>query len=248
MNQITVGEPAVELPRHIVQKPSINRIIEIYPTNGLLPAPRARIAIAQSQFKNCSYQSRSSSCRYLLQRLLCSISMDQNQHWQLKYSDSGAPRLAAYEEGNLHISMAYSANWLAAGVARGARIGVDIERIKPRKNISEKADFLDWKVPVHDLQDFYAKWTLWEASAKCAEGSALMRKNPGFEMLCHMDLNDRVGKAVPWGGLQGCYKEEVIYAVVLQCQTDASLGHRTLHPEKMEPWRDSIYFKRRLQR
>jgi phosphopantetheinyl transferase len=192
--------------------------------------------LAKTPIEQPSYQTKRASCHYLLQRLLCSISTADSHCWELKYSASGAPALATGENQCLYVSMARSGNWLAAGVAYDAGIGVDIENIKPRTNISEKADFLNWNVPVGDIKDFYAKWTLWEASAKCVEGSVLMRNNQGFDKLCHVNTHDRVGRCGQWSGLHDCLNEKVFYAVVLQCENDTDLSHRILRPEKTEPW------------
>jgi len=236
MNQVTTSESTIELPRHIAQEPSIERIIEIYTTDDPSRAPHARIILAQNQTGDHSYQTQRSSCHYLLQRLLCSVSPDQDQCWQLNYAASGAPRLAFVESDHLKISMAHSADWMVAGVANQSGIGVDIERIKPRNHISRKTEFLNWNVPVHDNQDFHAKWTLWEASAKCVEGSVLMRENPGFEELCRLDTHNRVCQTGLWSGLHGCLDEKVFYAIVLRSQNDLVMGHRVLHPEELEPW------------
>jgi phosphopantetheinyl transferase len=132
--------------------------------------------------------------------------------------------------------MTDSADWLAAGVAFEARIGVDVERFRPRGNISAMADFLGWKERVRDNRDFHAKWVLWEASVKCVEGSVLMGENPGFVQLCDADAMDQVSNSGHWSGLHGCLDEKLFYAIVLECQHDAALAHRILNAGKIEPW------------
>jgi len=241
MNQNAASESRVVLPRQIAQEPSISKVIEIHPSEQKVLAPRARIVIARNPTKQSSFHARRASCHFLLLKLLRSISATQRDCWELKHSDSGAPTLASGESQNLFISMARSGDWLAAGVSLYAGIGIDIECIKPRANISAKADFLNWKVPVVDIQDFYAKWTLWEASAKCVEGSVLMRKNPGFDKLCQIDTRNEVGRSGQWNGLHDCLNEKVFYAVVLQCEKTTDLSHQFLHPEKMQPWPVSNY-------
>ncbi len=236
MNQITAGKSRLELPGQIAQEPSINRIIEIFPGNEQISSPKARIVIAKTPVKVSSYQSRRNTCHYLLQRLLRSISAIYQPCRELEYSAAGAPVLAGGGTQDLHVSMARSDDWLAVGVSHEARIGVDIERIKPRTNISEKAEFLNWQVKLHDLQDFYAKWTLWEAGAKCVQGSVFMSKNPGFDALCPIETLEKVARSGPWNGIHGCIDKQVFYAVVLQCENNTELSHQILRPEETQPW------------
>ena len=234
MNQITASESRVELPRQITPEPSIDKIIEIFPGDDRVLAPRARIVLAKCQIDRPSYALKRASCHYLLQKLLCSISTSQRHCWRLKYSASGAPALASGED--LFISMSRSGEWLAAGVSYGAGIGVDIECIRPRKNFSATADILNWSITVKNIRDFYAKWTLWEASAKCVKGSVLMSKNPGFDRLCNVDTRDRVGRSGQWSGLHNCLDDKVFYAVVLRSENKTDLRHQFLCPEKTVPW------------
>lgn len=236
MNQIAASESRVKLPRQIDREPTINKVIEIFSTNDQIPIPKARIMIARSPNKQASFQSKRTSCHYLLQKLLHSISATRKDCLELKYSASGAPTLVSGENQYLAISMSRSGDWMAVGVSFQAKIGVDIERIKPRTNISAKANFLNWKVSVTGIEDFYTKWTLWEASAKCVSGSVFMGNNYGFDELSGVNTHNRVGKSKQWSGLHDYIDEKLCFAVVLQCQNNISLRHRFLHPEKLAPW------------
>ena len=236
MNQINTSESALEPPCKIDLEPVISRIIEIYPCHEQSLAPKARVVLAKNPVEHPSHQSKRASCQYLLNRLLCSISATGNHSWKLEYAASGAPTLCAGEQPGLSVSMAHSDIWLAVGVSFQAAIGVDIERIKPRANIAEKAEFLNWKVKVKDIRDFYAKWTLWEATAKCVGGSVLMKYNPGFDQLCRIETRDRVGQSGQWSGLHDCLDEQIFYAISLQCINNTSLMHQAFGPQKMQPW------------
>lgn len=236
MNQIAASESRVELPRRIALEPSIHKIIEIFPANEQNLAPMARIIIARNPIEKTSYQAKRTSCHYLLQKLLRSISAIHKDYWELNYSSSGAPALISGESLNLSISMARSGDWMAVGVSYRAGIGVDIECIKPRTNISAKADFLNWNIDVTDIQDFYAKWTLWEASAKCVSGSVFMCNNNGFNALSNVSTRNRVGRSQQWSGLHDCLDEKLFFAVVLQCQNNTDLGYQVLCPERLVPW------------
>jgi phosphopantetheinyl transferase len=230
-------ESAVELPRQLVHAPLIHRIIELYPSDKRLSAPKARFIFARNRGANSSHQSRRTACRYLLQQLLSVTSTVKQNEWKLYHSASGAPCLSINgKPPQLDVSMTHSADWLAAGVAFQARIGVDVERFRPRGNISAMADFLGWKGRVRDNRDFYSKWVLWEASAKCVEGSVLMRENPGFERLCNVDTRDQVTNSGHWSGLHGCLEEKLFYAIVLECPHNAALTHRILDAGNIEPW------------
>jgi hypothetical protein len=177
------------------------------------------------------------ACRYLLKQLLLfTVAMKKNE-WRLYYSASGAPCLSHNgKPSQLNVSMSHSAGWLAIGVAFEARIGVDIERLKPRGNISAIAAFLGWKERIHDNLDFHEKWTMWEASAKSVEGSVFMRNNPGFERLCDRKVQDQVSNSGQWSSLHGCLDEKLFYAIVLEGQNDTALTHRILDPGTIEPW------------
>ena len=230
-------ESAVELPRQLAHAPLIYRILELYPSDKRLSAPKARFILARNRCPNSSHQSRRTACRYLLQQLLSFTSAEKQNEWKLYHSASGAPCLLSNgKPSQLDVSMTDSADWLAAGVAFEARIGVDVERFRPRGNISAMADFLGWKERVRDNRDFHAKWVRWEASVKCAAGSVLMRENPGFERLCNVDTRDQVTNSGHWSGLHGCQEEKLFYAIVLKCPHDAALTHRTLDAGKIELW------------
>ena len=217
--------------------PSIYRVIELYPADRRTSAPKARFMLANISGVKPSHQERRTACWYLLNHLLTYTSAARVNDWKLYHADSGAPRVTNNNKpSQLNVSMAHSADWLAVGVASEAGIGVDIEYLKPRDNMLAIADFLGWKVPIRDKRDFYTKWTLWEACAKCIEGSVLMTKNPGFEKLCDVDTPDQVGISGRWCELNGMLDEKLVYTIVLHCQNSTVLTYRILDPGKIEPW------------
>ena len=160
--------------------------------------------LAKSPEVELSHQSRSTACRCLLRQLL-SVTLDTSENgWVLDYSTSGKPYVLINGKlSALNISLAHSANWLAAGVALETQIGVDVGQFKARGNFLKIANYLGWKKRVYDIQDFHTKWTLGEASAKCSEGSVLMRDNMGFENLCDINAQDRICNSENWNGLHG---------------------------------------------
>lgn len=236
MNQANAGEPALTLPRHLAVKPLIHTTIDICSGDHRIGTPRARIVIARNPAKKPSYQSKRTSNRYLLHRLLNSVVARGDRRWNLAYSGTGAPVLANCQPGNISISLARTGDWLAAGVAFDAAIGIDIEQMRARANYRDTAEFLNWKVTVADLQGFYEKWTLWEAGAKCVDGSVLMDSNQAFEQLCSIDIDNRVGSSGQWHGLQICLADEISCAVVLRCETGLDLSHQLIDKDKTATW------------
>jgi len=237
MLQSSCSELTVELPDQLANAPLICRVIELNSLNERTPAPRARFALAKFRGANSTNQSRRTACRYLLHHLLSLTSVSKENDWELHYLSSGAPRLSNKGKSSLFdVSLAHSAEWLAAGMAIEARIGVDVERLRPHKNFSAMANYLDWKVPVRDILEFHEKWTLWEASVKCVEGSVLMLDNSCFSNICNINIRNKVRTMGQWSGLSGCLEEELYYSIVLQCENDVTMTHRILEPGKIEPW------------
>ena len=236
MDQITAGDSSIKLPTQIAHQPLVCRIIDFYPADTRLLLPRARVMFAKNPHKLSSYQAKRAAGQFLLHHLLCSISSLQKQAWELRYTEAGAPELACTGGQDLCISLARSGNWLAAAVAEKANIGIDVERIRPRSNLAEKAEFLNWNVPIKNISDFYANWTLWEASAKCVQGSVLMGKNPGFEMLRGVDTYQRPGTSGQWSGLHDSIDKKVFIAIVMRSENSVDLNHKILNPDECYPW------------
>ncbi len=175
-------------------------------------------------------------CHYLLGRLLDSISLQAKNEWYVTYLANGAPQLISDQGSGLSISMARTGRWLIAGVSLVAGIGIDIESIKPRTQLNEKAGFLNWKIPITDLHDFYANWTLWEASAKCVNGSVFMANNRGFEQLCQGDTRGKLAHIGDWYGLHEELGGEVYYALVLNGRSSRELSFSNQRLKDTRPW------------
>ena len=237
MLQSSISKLAVELPRQLACAPSICRTIELTPVDEQISAPAARIAIAKIQSTNPSHRSQSSACRYLLRHLLSLTTNSKENGWKLHHSSSGAPRLSSNGMPSpFSVSMAHSAQWIAASLAYKVRIGVDVERLRPRGNFLAMADYLEWEVPIRDILDFHEKWTLWEASVKCAETSVLVINNSSFSDFCKINIRNKVKTIGRWSGLGACLENELYYSVVLQCENEVAMTHRVLEPGKIEPW------------
>ncbi len=221
----------------MVHEPAVRRIIELYAPDERISAPKARLILAQNRIADSSLESLRTSCRFLLNRLLCKTSTAPPIDWKLHYAASGAPYLSCNgAKSQLNVSMAHSAQWLAVGLSIGACIGVDVEQLKPRKNFPAMADLLGWKEEVRDLSEFLSKWTLWEAGVKCIGSSSLARANSEFEQLDYHDAKGSVRTSGHWNGLRARLGKDAYYAIVLKAQHNAVLVHRHLEPGKIEPW------------
>ena len=219
------------LPQHMERIPLIRRNIEIYAPVGSIPAPMARLIIAKFQHFDPSRQETQTGCRYLLRNMLASALPESGASWELSYASSGAPRLSCDGRPSaINISFAHSGTWLAVGLSYGDKIGVDIEQVKPRRNGRAIAEFLGWKGAVKDPNDFYAKWTLWEAGAKCIESSALMKQNPGFDQLYRVCTQSHVATSGLWAGMHDRIDGRASYAIVLKCNEKTALSQRNLAP------------------
>jgi phosphopantetheinyl transferase len=231
------SELTLQLPHRMAHAPAIRRIIELYAPDQRISAPKARLILAQNRIADASLSSLRAGCRFLLQRLLCRTSGPPRTDWKLHYAASGAPFLSCNgAKSAFNVSISHSSQWLAVGLSMGARIGVDVERLKPRKNFPAMAGILGWKDKVRDLSDFLSKWTLWEAGAKCVGSSSLIRPNEEFERLDHRDADGRVGSLGCWNGLHDRLDEDTYYAIVLNSQHSAVLTHRHLEPAEIKPW------------
>jgi 4'-phosphopantetheinyl transferase len=111
---------------------------------------------------------------------------------ELRLSESGKPQLARDPE-RLSFNLSHSGRLALIGVAPGGtEVGVDIERLRPRRDLSRLAE--RW-LPAADAEAiaatederealFYAAWTRHEARVKCT-GAGLAGPAPGPEVVAH---------------------------------------------------------------
>lgn len=226
----------IELPQQIAHPPLIDTVIDAQTTTGDKFGPRARVIVARIRSTDLPHAEKQFSSRYLLHYLLDSISGEDNHRWTICYTQSGAPVLANQDELNLSIGLSRSGKWLAVAVAEAAQIGVDIESIRPRRNQHKIAQFLKWKSDLVDTLDFYTKWTLWEATAKCVGGSVLMGNNQGFEQLCMTDTFELLGQAGEWHGFSQIHAGKVSYSVAMKSTLKHAMSYHYRSPENLQPW------------
>jgi len=177
------------------------------------------------------------ACRQLLDRLLMKT-LDAGDHcWELRRANSGAPRLLVNgEASDLNVSFSHSGRWVAVSVARQLRVGLDIEATKKRRSTNDLAEFLGWRNWGSNPVDFYYRWTLWEACVKCVEGSVLMSKNKGFNILSAKIQPGQMLTAGRWSALQDRASEEAFFSIVHKSPAGIALRLQELDSERLKGW------------
>jgi len=124
----------------------------------------------------------------------------------------------------VHVSRSHSGDWVAVGVSTGMAIGVDIERVRPKRDLAELARFirLDDAATGND-RIFFAHWTLREALAKCVGDSVLSRHDSEPDLLGATRRPGRLVHAAGLAALCGQRADDIYYALVLQSTTPGEL-------------------------
>jgi len=79
-----------------------------------------------------------------------------------------------HRDGDIRFSRSHCRDWIAVAAASGLDIGVDIELARTRQRWKEIADFINLGASNND--EFWQRWTLREAIAKCVGGSVLVKE------------------------------------------------------------------------
>lgn len=169
-----------------------------------------------------SRQCQQAACRVVLSRLLeteieASRSARSLDHWSLRKSRAGAPRLfCGGKPSNLSLSMAHSGRWIAVALGQGVNVGVDVERERGFRDVAALADYMGWSPGVDNAHDFLIRWTLWEACVKLEESSVFSARNAAFEALVRSDPRGEVQSSGRWIALRVWEPGEMHATVVLQ--------------------------------
>ena len=163
--------------------------------------------------------------RSALRRILASCVGKPPSELHFEYSTSGKPLLAAPE---LHFNVSHSGDFVLIAVAQNRRVGVDLELIHDRPELSQIARSFwaksEWaaleRVPAAGwLQAFYRVWTRKEAVLKaCGRGITAGLGRPEVSDA----LNDREFPACLHAGLDGT--QWAIYDLVADPQYAAALA------------------------
>lgn len=219
-----------------VPLPAPDLVVEFFPEKDLASTSRARFAIAGYAGFD---RSRAASRRYATELLAALLDSPRNprRDWTLNHTASGAPQLFVNGEAcAINISLAHSGDRIAVGVARGLAIGIDLEHIRQRPNAQAIAEFVGWSGIVADSDEFCARWTLWEAFAKCVSGSLLNKANHRIEDLrAHRYL----GCMAFDGNLAALCDRmsgDLMCSLVLAGDAAPYLAHRAVDLHELSPW------------
>lgn len=91
---------------------------------------------------------------------------------------------------DVRYSRSHCQHWIAVAAAGGLDIGVDIELARKRDGWRKIAEFVD--LGATDRSEFWQRWTLREAIAKCVGGSVLVKED------IEADLSAAVASAGEW--------------------------------------------------
>lgn len=138
---------------------------------------RARVAVALLDTNDRTRANARRSCGDLLAWLMRSVGMDNDYPWQLERTASGLPVLNVDgDRGTYCVSLSHSQHAVAVGITESGSIGVDVESIRPLPRMAKIARFLGW--PAHENpEEFWFRWTVAEAFAKCG-GVSILAINP----------------------------------------------------------------------
>jgi len=138
-------------------------------SSGLTPGELARAG----RLRNPDDRARFVAARGLLRQLLGSYLSCPPSEVPLEYGEQGKPVLPAPEP--LHFNLSHAGTTALLAVARQARVGVDVERVRPLAHVDRVArrvltpeELAVWTAlpPDRRLEDFFERWVRLEALAK----------------------------------------------------------------------------------
>ncbi len=139
-------------------------------------------------------------CRGLLRHLLDAYGVGSASALTFSYTDRGKPLLPVNRDPSLAFNVAHSRGAGLIGLARGAAIGVDVERVRPIDSFlslastcfapEEQAELAALPASQH-AKAFYAGWTRKEAMIK-ATGEGLSRPLSSFAVTIGPEVPPRL--------------------------------------------------------
>lgn len=187
------------------------------------------VRIARLNLTEPSRAYQQSACQSVLNELLRmpAFSAAHIDQATLNHSESGSPRLlVGGAPSGINLSMAHSGRWVAVALAKGARVGVDVERARPRENFVAMAEYMGWKDRVDNLDDFLTQWTIWEACVKLSESSIFARNNAAFVELRDIEPDALMPEYGPWTGMRMRISDKAYFALAIHHACEATLVTR----------------------
>ena len=214
---------------------SIQRILEFFQPDAQTLGSKARVALARHESGTDSISDVRVAVRRLSHHLISRTCGLSESAYSIYNDHRGAPRIDVGDQlPPMSISVSHSHDWIAVGLSKGVQIGVDVEPTRARERRDEISKMLGWQLDVADDDDFHAKWTLWEASTKCASGSVVERSNNEFETLCDVQ-SGTIAEAGHWKTFSD-QLGDLFFAVAMYGESGGTMMHRDLDAATMTRW------------
>jgi 4'-phosphopantetheinyl transferase len=155
------------------------------------------------QFKYPRDRARWTSARVALRQILAGYTGDHPAQLRLVRGDHGKPALLG--GSLLHFSLAHARERAVLALSRNREVGIDLEPIEPRLDVSMLMEVvcsqsevarLDALHPAARLEAFLTYWTLKEAYLK-GIGTGLSRDPRTIEIVLHPDGRAEIRDSVP---------------------------------------------------
>jgi len=199
-------------------------------------SPRARIVIARLKTPKPPRSAVRSACASLATDIAQVTFGSSGEHWRLHKDSAGMPFLCM--DGNrseVQVSLSHCNGWIAAGLSQGCRIGIDIEGVRDRARKSKIAELLGWSELPTSTLDFWSRWTLWEAYAKCRKQSVLIGENRRVEALAAQRSMGKLVFEGQYGGLCDSIGHSLIFSIVIEQNPDPeSRGQAAMIPSSVK--------------
>ena len=228
------GEGSVSIPTQPADAgtlPTPTVIHEVAAKAGVV----ARFAIAGGAGPRPELAQQRRAAQQLLRELLSLSFPGRAGDWQLRREPSGVPSLLAAPASapRLQVSISHCRSWVGVGITTAAGVGVDVEVHRPGRDTARLAAFLGWETAAPCTEEFYRRWTLWEAYSKCRKGRLFEPAGPEFAAL---GARDGPAGAVCWHSFTLPSPAGVWAAAVLRTRTPRRLRLRELDPRDTPPW------------
>jgi phosphopantetheinyl transferase len=217
---------------------SIQRILEFFQPGAQSSGSKARVVLARHDGDTDSISDVRAAVRRISHHLVSRTCGISESSYRIYHDHRGAPRIDVDDPlPPMSISVSHSHDWIAVGLSKGVQIGIDVEPTRPRERRVEISELLGWQLEVADDDDFHAKWTLWEASTKCASGSVVERSNIEFESLCDVQQGT-IAEAGHWKTFSD-QLGDLFFAVAMldeHGEPGGTMMHRDLDAATMTRW------------
>lgn len=142
-----------------------------------------------------------------LRRLLAAYLEMRPEEVRLRRGAHGKPSLASEMDSEILFNLSHSGSAGLIAVTRGREVGIDVEELRPRRNLARLAErALDAEVaaavraaPSADREAvFYAAWTRHEATVKCHGAGLGVKSSSRPVFVRNIEIDDGYAAAMAW--------------------------------------------------